>query len=147
MIRKAAGVVADDVTLGHAATACARGGDLDDALIILRAMAAKGMAVARAYNLALVAIAHGKTGPSRPTRCLCNALVLYDEDFYLPLLLCTTGLLLCSNTGTAQTESWNAFCDMYDGGHAIVFFLCGCFTRNDITPPPPPLTRLDTPPE
>lgn len=86
MIRQAAGVVADDVTLGHAATACARGGDLDDALIILRAMAAKGMAVARSYNLALVAIVHGKTGASRPTRCLCNALVLY-ENFCLQLLL------------------------------------------------------------
>lgn len=88
VIRQAAGVVADDVTLGHAATACARGGDLDDALIILRAMAAKGMGVARAYNLALVAIAHGKTGPSRSTRCPCKTRWFCITTFSFVLSYC-----------------------------------------------------------
>lgn len=59
-----AGVVADSSTLGHVSVACARGGDLDSALIILRGMVAKRMSAARTFNLVLLAIANGRTSPS-----------------------------------------------------------------------------------
>ena len=65
-------MIADNATLGHVATACARGGDLDSALIILRRMTEKGMSAPRTYNLVLLAIANGKTGTQPPPAERCS---------------------------------------------------------------------------
>lgn len=66
------GVITDDKTLGHASVACARSGDLEIALLIVRTMQAKGMNTLNVYNLILVAIVKGKTGAriSSQDRCV-----------------------------------------------------------------------------
>lgn len=64
-------MIADNATLGYVATACARGGDLDSALTILRRMTEKGMSAPRTYNLVLLAIANGKTGTQPPPAERC----------------------------------------------------------------------------
>ena len=52
--------MADGVTLKHAATACAGGGDVDSALGILRTMNERRLRSVGAYNSVLLAIVNGK---------------------------------------------------------------------------------------
>ena len=81
-------MIADNATLGYVATACARGGDLDSALTILRRMTEKGMSAPRTYNLVLLAIANGKTGTQPPPAERCVVGRGWTATGGMVLLLC-----------------------------------------------------------
>lgn len=63
--KQAEGIAADNACLGHVATACARGEDLDTALMMARGMLAKGHNVSRTYNNIMLAIVNGQAFKSR----------------------------------------------------------------------------------
>lgn len=46
--------------MGHVATACAKGQDLDTALAVVRGMLSKGHSVSRTYNNIMLAIVNGQ---------------------------------------------------------------------------------------
>eukprot|EP00752_Nemacystus_decipiens_P009836 g8774.t2 len=57
---ESAGIAADSSCLGHVATACAKGQDLDTALAVVRGMLSKGHNVSRTYNNIMLAIVNGQ---------------------------------------------------------------------------------------
>lgn len=63
--QQSAGISADTTCLGHVATACARGENLDTALVMVRGMLSKGHNVSRTYNNIVLAIVNGQAVKSR----------------------------------------------------------------------------------